>query len=114
MIPQRVALYCGDFSNKLEKKIWKKVGFVTFNENSNGKQRELKTINLGEFNIKGQYLKLEVHECYNNRRNLFNKVAIEAINIIGDQLPNEAEDLAQRYLKRADNDLYEEGLRGRK
>ena len=62
------------FSNRLEKKIWKKIGYVTFNENSSGKQRELKTINLNDFNVKGQYLKLEVHECYNNKRNLFNKV----------------------------------------
>ena len=77
MIPQRVVLYGGDFSNKFEKKIWKKIGYITFNENASGKHRELKTINLHEFNIQAQYLKFEVHECFNNRRNLFNKVAIE-------------------------------------
>ena len=53
MIPQRVALYCGDFSNRSEKKIWKKIGFITFAENVDGKQRELKTINLHELNVKG-------------------------------------------------------------
>ena len=57
------------------------------------------------FNL-GQYLKLEVHECYNNRRNLFNKVALEAINIVGEHLPDEAALLADRYLKRADREHY--------
>ena len=30
MIPQRVVLYVGNFHNKYEKHIWKKIGFVTF------------------------------------------------------------------------------------
>ena len=48
LIPQRVVLYIGNFNNKYEKHIWKKIGFVTFsdNANTNFKQRELKTINL--------------------------------------------------------------------
>ena len=39
------------------------------------------------------------------------KVAIEAINIIGENLPDEAAFLAQRYLKRAERDHYAEQLR---
>ena len=30
LIPQRVVLYVGNFHNKYEKHIWKKIGFVTF------------------------------------------------------------------------------------
>ena len=110
MIPQRVALYCGNFTKNSEKKIWKQIGFVKFNENAIGGQQELKTIDLRKLNIQGQYLKLELHQCYNNLRNRFNQVALEAINISGDRVTNEAEDLAQQYLDHADNDLQNEGL----
>ena len=39
------------------------------------------------------------------------QVAIEAINIIGENLPDEAAFLAERYLKRAERDHYSEQIR---
>ena len=114
MIPQHITLFCGDFEKK---RTWRKIGFTTFNENKAGLQRELKTINLHEFHIQGQYLKLEVHKCYNNRRNLFNKVSLEAVYIIGTKVVTKLPQSAQKKLRQAEGDvfkglekLYEEGL----
>ena len=76
MIPQRVTLYCGDFTNKHEKKIWKKIGYITFNENSAGKQRELKTISLHEFNVQGRVAKLRIRAYHRNLKILKLKVKI--------------------------------------
>lgn len=98
LIPQRVVLYIGNFNNKYEKHIWKKIGFVTFsdNANTNYKQRELKTINLKDMNISGQYIKFEVYQNHSNKKNIFNQVAIDAINFMGTPKPDKAKEMADR------------------
>ena len=101
LIPQRVVLYIGNFNNKYEKHIWKKIGFVTFsdNANTNYKQRELKTINLKDMNISGQYIKFEVYQNHSNKKNIFNQVAIDAINFMGTPKPDKAKEMADRYVR---------------
>jgi len=106
LIPQRVVLYIGNFNNKYEKHIWKKIGFVTFSDNANTsyKQRELKTINLKDMDISGQYIKFEVYQNHANKKNIFNQVAIDAINFMGAPKPDLAKEMANRYLKRAERE----------
>ena len=83
MIPQKVVLFIGDFQPNSAKNVWRKIGFFTFLENPMEDQRELKTINLTQHVAIGQYIKMEIYEPYNKKSNLFNKVAIDAINLLG-------------------------------
>merc|ERR1712131_549195 len=106
MIPQRVVLYVGNFHNKYEKHIWKKIGFVTFSDNSKTsyKQRELKTINLKDMDISGQYVKFVVFQNHDNKKNIFNQVGLDYIYITGEPKPEAdpaAAELASKYLENA-------------
>ena len=67
-------------------------------------QRELKTINLKDLSITGQYIKFEIYQNHNNKKNIFNQVAIDAINIMGEPKKDKAVDLAERYLKKVERE----------
>ena len=69
------------------------------NRNTNYKQRELKTINLKDLNICGQYIKFEIYQNHDNKKNIFNQVAIDAINVTGAPKPDKAVDLAFSVFK---------------
>ena len=126
MIPQRVVLNVGNFHNKYEKHIWKKIGFVTIsgtfgiswsfpddnavkyknldNSKTSYKQRELKTINLKDMDISGQYVKFEVYQNHDNKKNIFNQVGLDYIYITGEPKPEAdpaAAELASKYLENA-------------
>nr|XP_014347345.1 PREDICTED: centrosomal protein of 104 kDa [Latimeria chalumnae] len=69
---------------------FRRLGYVSLsdNEKTGFKARELKSVHVDAV---GQYLKLIFHKNYANRYNLYNQVALVAINIIGD--PAEHSDL---------------------
>jgi hypothetical protein len=48
------------------------------------KARELKSVFL---NARGQFLKLVLHQCFTNRRNVYSQVALVAVNAIGAGVP---------------------------
>lgn len=62
---------------------FRRLGYVSLsdNEKTGFKARELKSIHLDAV---GQYLKLTFHKNYVNRYNLYNQVAIVAVNVLGD------------------------------
>nr|XP_033777719.1 centrosomal protein of 104 kDa isoform X2 [Geotrypetes seraphini] len=62
---------------------FRRLGYVSLsdNEKTGYKARELKSVYVDAV---GQYLKLVFHKNYVNRYNLYNQVALVAINIIGD------------------------------
>ncbi|XP_030077943.1 centrosomal protein of 104 kDa isoform X2 [Microcaecilia unicolor] len=74
-LPEYFAPYQSERFNRL--------GYVSLsdNEKTGYKARELKSVYVDAV---GQYLKLVFHKNYVNRYNLYNQVALVAINIIGD------------------------------
>ncbi|KAG9482015.1 hypothetical protein GDO78_010967 [Eleutherodactylus coqui] len=69
-----------------------RLGYVALsdNEKTSYKARELKSVYV---NAVGQYLKVIFHNNYTNRYNLYNQVALIAINIIGDPVDYNEENL---------------------
>ncbi|XP_066463391.1 centrosomal protein of 104 kDa isoform X2 [Eleutherodactylus coqui] len=72
-----------------------RLGYVALsdNEKTSYKARELKSVYV---NAVGQYLKVIFHNNYTNRYNLYNQVALIAINIIGDPVDYNEENLPTR------------------
>ena len=60
-----------------------RVGYITFDNNTSTgfKVRELKSVHLD--GMTGEYLKLVFHEAHHNHLNLFNQIALVAINLLG-------------------------------
>ncbi|XP_075695608.1 centrosomal protein of 104 kDa isoform X2 [Rhinoderma darwinii] len=72
-----------------------RLGYVALsdNEKTGYKARELKSVYV---DAAGQYLKLIFHKNYTNRYNLYNQVALIAINIIGDPVDYNEENVPTR------------------
>ena len=62
---------------------YKKLGYLSLdsNERSGFKSRELKSVYL---DAPALYLKIRFHKCHTNKHNLFNQVALIALNIFGE------------------------------
>jgi len=63
-----------------------RLGYVELspNERTDFKARELKSVHV---DAEGTFLKFVLHKNFVNRQNLYNQVGLIAINIIGDELP---------------------------
>eukprot|EP00062_Callorhinchus_milii_P012732 gi/632960076/ref/XP_007895989.1/ PREDICTED: centrosomal protein of 104 kDa isoform X2 [Callorhinchus milii] len=66
---------------------FRRLGYISLsdNEKTGFKARELKSVHVDAI---GQYLKLSFHKNHTNRYNLYNQVALVAVNIIGDPVEN--------------------------
>jgi len=82
MISSKVQIFMGDGPDFFRAN-FRNLGFIKFDDNqrSKFKARELKSVFL---NTRGQFLKLVLHQCFANRRNVYSQVSIVAINAIGD------------------------------
>ncbi|MFT7804571.1 centrosomal protein of 104 kDa [Arapaima gigas] len=69
-----------------------RLGYVSLsdNEKTEFKARELKSIHV---DVVGTYMRLTFHKNYANRYNLFNQVALVAINVLGDPVNNTEMDI---------------------
>ena len=47
-------------------------------------------------NVSGEYIKFEVYQNHANKKNIFNQVAIDAINFMGSPNPDLAKEMADR------------------
>ncbi|XP_072283124.1 centrosomal protein of 104 kDa [Pyxicephalus adspersus] len=74
---------------------FRRLGYVALSDNEKAgyKARELKSVYVDAV---GQYLKVIFHKNYANRYNLYNQVALIAINIIGDPVDFNEENLPTR------------------
>ena len=48
-------------------------------------------------NVSGEYIKFEVYQNHANKKNIFNQVAIDAINFMGSPNPDLAKEMADRH-----------------
>ncbi|XP_018602161.1 centrosomal protein of 104 kDa [Scleropages formosus] len=71
---------------------FRRLGYVSLSENEKTgfKARELKSVHV---DVVGTHLRLTFHKNYTNRYNLFNQVALVAINVLGDPVDGRAMDL---------------------
>ena len=88
MISSKVQIFIGQGPDA-SRAHFQNLGFIKFDDNqrSKYKARELKSVFL---NARGQFLKLVLHQCFTNRRNVYSQVSIVAINAIGDGVPRAA------------------------
>ncbi|KPP69512.1 centrosomal protein of 104 kDa-like, partial [Scleropages formosus] len=73
---------------------FRRLGYVSLSENEKTgfKARELKSVHV---DVVGTHLRLTFHKNYTNRYNLFNQVALVAINVLGDPVDGRAMDLTR-------------------
>ncbi|XP_041655412.1 centrosomal protein of 104 kDa isoform X2 [Cheilinus undulatus] len=108
LIPAKVEFHIGDslpeVSNQGFPGQLRRLGYVSLsdNEKTGFKARELKSIHVDAV---GTYLRITFHRNYVNRFNLYNQVALVAINVLGDALDGNAfntipsrEQLIEHYL----------------
>uniref|UniRef100_A0A8C5Q8W8 Centrosomal protein 104 n=1 Tax=Leptobrachium leishanense TaxID=445787 RepID=A0A8C5Q8W8_9ANUR len=87
MISSKIEFYISEslpeYFTPYQSERFRRLGYVSLSENekTNYKARELKSVYVDAV---GQYLKLIFHKNFANRYNLYNQVALIAINIIGD------------------------------
>ncbi|XP_053546383.1 LOW QUALITY PROTEIN: centrosomal protein of 104 kDa [Bombina bombina] len=87
MISSKIEFYISEslpeYFTPYQSERFRRLGYVSLsdNEKTGYKARELKSVYVDAV---GQYLKLIFHKNYVNRYNLYNQVALIAINIIGD------------------------------
>ncbi|KAM8927237.1 centrosomal protein of 104 kDa [Pelodytes ibericus] len=87
MISSKIEFYVSEslpeYFTPYQSERFRRLGYVSLsdNEKTSYKARELKSVYVDAV---GQYLKLIFHKNYANRYNLYNQVALIAINIIGD------------------------------
>ncbi|KAG8434255.1 hypothetical protein GDO86_012578 [Hymenochirus boettgeri] len=87
MISSKIEFYISEslpeYFTPYQSERFRRLGYVPLsdNEKTGYRARELKSVNV---DAEGQYLKLIFHKNYGNRYNLYNQVALVAINIIGD------------------------------
>ncbi|OCT72773.1 centrosomal protein of 104 kDa isoform X2 [Xenopus laevis] len=87
MISSKIEFYISDslpdYFSPYQSERFRRLGYVSLSDNDKTgyKARELKSVYVEAV---GQYLKLIFHKNYSNRYNLYNQVALIAINIIGD------------------------------
>ncbi|XP_066546753.1 centrosomal protein of 104 kDa [Amia ocellicauda] len=94
---------------------FRRLGYVSLsdNEKTGFKARELKSVHVDAV---GSYLKLTFHKNHENRYNLYNQVALVAINVLGDPVDGKEMDitptrdqLIEQYLNSTHNDISLDG-----
>ncbi|KAM3922310.1 centrosomal protein of 104 kDa [Leptodactylus fuscus] len=99
MISSKIEFYISEslpeYFTPYQTERFRRLGYVALsdNEKTSYKARELKSVYVDAV---GQYLKLIFHKNYTNRYNLYNQVALIAINIIGDPVDYNEENLPTR------------------
>lgn len=63
------------------------LGFITFDQSTNFKSRELQSIPVGP--KKGTHLKLRIGPAHPNELNTTSQIALIAVNVLGEDLSNE-------------------------
>ncbi|XP_053307348.1 centrosomal protein of 104 kDa [Spea bombifrons] len=97
MISSKIEFYVSEslpeYFTPYQSERFRRLGYVSLsdNEKTSYKARELKSVYVDAV---GQYLKLIFHKNYANRYNLYNQVALIAINIIGDPVDFDEENNA--------------------
>uniref|UniRef100_A0A8C9RQB9 Centrosomal protein of 104 kDa n=1 Tax=Scleropages formosus TaxID=113540 RepID=A0A8C9RQB9_SCLFO len=88
---------------------FRRLGYVSLSENEKTgfKARELKSVHV---DVVGTHLRLTFHKNYTNRYNLFNQVALVAINVLGDPVDGRAMDLTVSSLSASGDELIEHNL----
>ncbi|XP_063799531.1 centrosomal protein of 104 kDa isoform X2 [Pseudophryne corroboree] len=96
MISSKIEFYVSEslpeYFTPYQSERFRRLGYVALSENEKTgyKARELKSVYVDAV---GQYLKLIFHKNYPNRYNLYNQVALIAINIIGDPVDFDEDDM---------------------
>ncbi|KAM4703358.1 centrosomal protein of 104 kDa [Rhinophrynus dorsalis] len=99
MISSKIEFYISEslpeYFTPYQSERFRRLGYVSLsdNEKTGYKARELKSVYVEAV---GQYLKLIFHKNYPNRYNLYNQVALIAINIIGDPVDFNEENTSSR------------------
>ncbi|XP_044134196.1 centrosomal protein of 104 kDa [Bufo gargarizans] len=99
MISSKIEFYISEslpeYFTPYQTERFRRLGYVALsdNEKTGYKARELKSVYVDAV---GQYLKLIFHKNFSNRYNLYNQVALIAINIIGDPVDDNEENLPTR------------------
>ncbi|XP_073417902.1 centrosomal protein of 104 kDa [Dendrobates tinctorius] len=99
MISSKIEFYISEslpeYFTPYQTERFRRLGYVALSDNEKTvyKARELKSVYVDAV---GQYLKLIFHKNYANRYNLYNQVALIAINIIGDPVDFSEENLPTR------------------
>jgi len=87
MIPSKVEFYISEslpeYFVPYQAERFRRLGYISLcdNEKTGCKARELKSVYVDAV---GQFLKLIFHENHVNKYNIYNQVALVAVNIIGD------------------------------
>ncbi|XP_018419582.1 PREDICTED: centrosomal protein of 104 kDa, partial [Nanorana parkeri] len=99
MISSKIEFYISEslpeYFTPYQSERFRRLGYVALsdNEKTGYKARELKSVYVDAV---GQYLKVIFHKNYANRYNLYNQVALIAINIIGDPVDINEENVPSR------------------
>ncbi|CAM9530888.1 unnamed protein product [Chrysoparadoxa australica] len=106
-IATQIELYIGTGAS-YETAQFERLGYMSLNDNqvSDYQARELKSVYI---QAEGQFLKLKIHKCYSNNRdlNLFSQVGIIAINLGGEPLDSvEARSLHLKSRTRPERGMY--------
>ncbi|MGH0177796.1 UNVERIFIED_CONTAM: hypothetical protein FKN15_075896 [Acipenser sinensis] len=113
MISAKIEFYVSDslpeYFSPNQSVRFQRLGYVSLsdNEKTGFKARELKSVHVDAV---GQYLKLIFHKNHVNRYNLYNQVALVAINVLGDAVDGEMastptkEQLIEHYLHNTHED----------
>ncbi|XP_041129339.1 centrosomal protein of 104 kDa-like isoform X2 [Polyodon spathula] len=94
MISAKIEFYVNDslpeYFSPNQSDRFQRLGYVSLsdNEKTGFKARELKSVHVDAV---GQYLKLIFHKNHVNRYNLYNQVALVAVNVLGDAVDGEME-----------------------
>ncbi|XP_054439880.1 centrosomal protein of 104 kDa isoform X1 [Pteronotus mesoamericanus] len=99
MIPSKVEFYVSESLPECfaphQAERFRRLGYVSLcdNEKTGCRARELKSVHVDAV---GQFLKLVFHQNHTNKYNIYNQVALVAINIIGDPADLDESNLASR------------------
>ncbi|TMW68162.1 hypothetical protein Poli38472_007834 [Pythium oligandrum] len=79
-------------SNSLQDATFQRLGYLTLKSNveSNYMARELKTVHI---NNEATFVKLLLHQCYINERNIYSQVGVMAVNLCGEPLDSQPDEL---------------------
>lgn len=102
LITSKIEIFIGDVAEETQVDIknvrYIRLGYISLstNEKTNFRARELKSV---QVDATGYFLKLNLHKNYINRHNLYNQVGIVAINVIGDEVLDDAKHVSTPILE---------------
>lgn len=102
LITSKIEIFIGDVAEETQVDIknvrYIRLGYISLstNEKTNFRARELKSV---QVDATGYFLKLNLHKNYINKHNLYNQVGIVAINIIGDEVLDDAKHVSTPILE---------------